>query len=253
MAKKCELSKADAELIRGVMKKDDIALANMARFMGQDPSTLKLFLRKWDDNMSGVGGVAHIACDRAEQALAVDVPRYENSPGALGAGRRRRAFLQEQRRPCQSCDNEEFAIGQELRLTRAEEQHVIDARRIELLEGERSKAAEQQERDAQTIRQLRREIEEGAKQRELYARSIEHLEYERRKVAEQRLCIEQLQGEIMKYEERIRLHEVTINRLQREHEDQSATYSQAIDQLRRELAEADEHNTRSSQAMKRMQ
>jgi transcriptional regulator with GAF, ATPase, and Fis domain len=53
-----ELSKTDAELINRVIKKDNIALADMARFMGKDPSTLKLFLRKWDDNMSGVGSSA---------------------------------------------------------------------------------------------------------------------------------------------------------------------------------------------------
>ena len=31
-----ELARGDAELIRGVMKKDDIALADMARFMGKE-------------------------------------------------------------------------------------------------------------------------------------------------------------------------------------------------------------------------
>ena len=53
------------------------------------------------------------------------------------------------------------------------------------------------------------------------------------------MCIEQL--------------EATITRLQREHEDQSATAVQSIDQLRRQLAEADEQSTRSSQAMELMQ
>ena len=147
-----------------MIKEYGLPLADMARFMGKDPKTVKDFLG------IGKGKASEGAdCHPAEDPITDDVPRDENPAGGETrprAGRRRRAFLPEQRPPRQPCEEEEFVMDQELLLARAEAQNVIDARRIELLEDELSKAQEQQERDDETIRQLRREIGEASEQQE---------------------------------------------------------------------------------------
>ena len=79
------LLEVDAKIIRKVLKRDDISLADMARFLGKDGNTVKRFLEKWPETAS----------DPAEQALVVDVPRDEDPAGAfcdeeMRPGRRRR-------------------------------------------------------------------------------------------------------------------------------------------------------------------
>jgi hypothetical protein len=117
-----QLSKADGELIRRVIKEYGLPLADMACFLGKDPKTVKDF---WGLGKASKGA----ACRPAEHPIADDVPRDQNPAGGETrprAGPRRRACLPEQRRPRQPCSEAAFVMGQELRLARAEAQNVID-------------------------------------------------------------------------------------------------------------------------------